>query len=327
MTRETRTEPVAIRDGEMALDEDARELLAVLAAAGLGDIETLPIALARKIVSGITVWSGDGPAMAEIIDLDIGTDHPLPVRVYRSSSTAVSSPGLVWLHGGGWVHGGLEIDDVLCRTLAAATGAVVANVDYRLAPEHPYPAAGEDAYRALRWMQLDEGGLGIDPDRVAIGGVSAGANLAAACALRLRDTQLPALVLQVLVCPALDSTMSSQSYVTYGDGFYLTRSLMAWAWATYASGSLDHPYVSPMHADDLSDVSPALVVTAGCDPLRDEAAQYCERLIAAGTEATLVCYQGTIHGFINMPERLPVGAQAIALIAEELAARYRRAQP
>jgi acetyl esterase len=228
------------------------------------------------------------------------------------------------LHGGGWVHGGLEIDDVLCRTVAAGTGAVVANVDYRLAPEHPYPAAGDDAYRALRWMQLDEGGLGIDPGRVAVGGVSAGANLAAACALRLRDASLPTVALQVLVCPALDSTMSSQSYVTYGDGFYLTRSLMAWAWATYASGRLDDPYASPMHADDLAGVAPALVITAGCDPLRDEAAHYCERLTAAGCAATLVCYPGTIHGFINMPARLPVGARAITLIAEELAASYGR---
>jgi acetyl esterase len=314
-------------DGEMELDDDARELLDVLAAAGLGDIETLPIERARRIVSGITAWSGEGPEMAEIVDLDIGRAAPLPVRVYRPASTAVTSPGLVWLHGGGWVHGGLEIDDVLCRTLAAATGAVVANVDYRLAPEHPYPAAADDAYRAVRWMQSDESGLGIDPDRVAVGGVSAGANLAAACALRLRDAQLPPVVLQVLVCPALDSTMSTRSYDTYGTGFYLTKSLMAWAWATYASGSLDHPYVSPMQADDLTGVAPALVITAGCDPLRDEAAQYCERLTAAGTAAELVCYPGTIHGFINMPERLPVGAQAIAVIAEELAARYRRAQP
>jgi acetyl esterase len=322
MTRDTRSEQSDAAGGKAPLADDARELLALLAGAGLGDIETLPIEHGRKIVSGISAWSGHGPEMADVLDLDVGAVSSLPVRVFRPSDTSEPSPGLVWFHGGGWVHGDLEIDDALCRTLASATGAIVMNVDYRLAPEHPYPAATDDAYAALRWMQTDEGGLGIDPSRVAVGGVSAGANLAAVCALRLRDAHLPAVALQVLVCPALDSTMSSPSYLTYGDGYYLTKALMAWAWATYASGSLDHPYVSPMHADDLTGVAPALIITAGCDPLRDEAELYCERLSTAGSAATLVCYPGTIHGFINMPERLPVGSQAIALIAQELAASY-----
>ena len=248
-----------------------------------------------------------------------GPGGDIPVRVYTPADGAPPSADdgtrgvLAFFHGGGWTIGSIETHDPSCRALANGAGVVVVSVEYRLAPEHPFPAGVDDALAAVRWVAAHAAELGGDPARLAVGGDSAGGNLAAVVACALRDAE-PPLRFQLLVYPATDMTMSFPSIDENGEGYFLTKDTMTWFRANYL-GVRDHtdPRASPLHADpaDLAGVAPALVVTAEYDPLRDEGEAYAEALRAAGVAVTATRYDGVIHGFFSFPDMLPEGKAVI----------------
>ena len=240
----------------------------------------------------------------------------VPVRIYRPGPEARAA--LVYLHGGGWVIGSVETHDPVCRRLAARAGCTVVSVDYRLAPEHPFPAAVEDAWTAFAWLAQNADALGLDRARLAVGGDSAGGNLAAVVARRARDRGI-ALAFQLLVYPALDHAFGTASYREHGDGLNLTRAEMEWYWQQYLGGrDGGDPDASPLRAGDLGGVAPALVLTAGFDPLRDEGEAYAERLAAAGVPAQVLRYPGLIHGFLRMRAAVDAAAAALDEVADAL---------
>jgi acetyl esterase len=246
----------------------------------------------------------------------------IPVRVYRQYGAGLAAgpdgqsglPAIVYFHGGGWVAGDLESHDASCRMLAAVSRCLVVAVDYRLAPEHPYPAAVDDAVAAYRWVQLHHEELGTASGLVGVMGDSAGGNLAAVVAQRTRagaggstsgtsDTSdVPAPVVQGLIYPALDARLQSDSVASMGEGLFLTRANMEFYRSQYLPHQSDweSPGASPLLADDLRGLAPALVVTAGFDPLRDDGAAYAAALRAAGVEVEYRCYDDQIHGFMGM---------------------------
>ncbi|HXU92003.1 MAG TPA: alpha/beta hydrolase [Methylomirabilota bacterium] len=252
---------------------------------------------------------------------DLRADH-IPFRLYRPKGVPASAPlpALIFFHGGGWVIGDLETHDVLCRQLTAAAGISVVNVDYRLAPEHRYPAAVEDAWAAVRWVEKHAAELAIDSARLAVGGDSAGGNLAAVVALLARDHGGPSLALQVLTYPVTDVAAESASYAEFADGFLLTRDSMRWFIEHYVPERKDRLdwRASPLRAQSLAGVAPALVVTAGFDPLRDEGEAYGRRLREAGVRVDMVCYGGMIHGFAPMGRLIETGNRAVAHAAASL---------
>lgn len=274
---------------------DADEARRIQAAAPRPDVEPIPVAR----VEDRTIAGPSGSA--------------LPVRIYWPPSDGDGQPGgdgpppvVVFLHGGGWVLCGLDTHDQTCRALTREAGAVTVSVDYRLAPDARFPAAAEDAYAAACWAADNAADLGGDPSRLAVAGDSAGGNLAAATALMARDRGGPALAFQLLVYPVLDHRRDTPSYRENAQGFFLTGDHMRWFWEQYLGpgGDGGHPYASPLLADDLAGLPPAHIVTAECDPLRDEGEAYCRRLRAAGVAADLRRYDGMFHGFFGMGDLL-----------------------
>ena len=246
----------------------------------------------------------------------------VPIRLYRPQGVSPSTalPVLVYFHGGGWVIGDLETHDTLCRQLTAGAGISVVAVDYRLAPEHKFPAAVDDAWSATRWVAAHAGELGVDAGRLAVGGDSAGGNLAAVVALMARDAKAPSIGLQVLLYPVTDVAAESQSYTDFAEGFILTRESMRWFAAHYLRGQQDAAdwRVSPLRAPSLAGVAPALVVTAGFDPLRDEGDAYARCLREAGVRVDHACYGGMLHGFAPMGRLIQTGNRAVAHVAAAL---------
>jgi acetyl esterase len=228
---------------------------------------------------------------------------------------------LLYFFGGGWVLGTIDTADGVSRSLANATGALVAVVGYRLAPEHPFPAAADDCYAALCWVAEHAAGIGADPARIAVGGDSAGGNLAAGVALRARDTG-PALAGQLLVYPNTDQLADDESMRTADDPFLFNRHSVAWYRQHYLAGPGDaaDPLASPLRAGSLAGLPPALVITAEFDPLRDQGAAYARRLAGAGVPAELSCYPGMAHGFFTMAGTVDASRAAIAQAAAHLRA-------
>jgi acetyl esterase len=226
----------------------------------------------------------------------------VPVRIYRPSADP-NLPIFVALHGGGWTIGSVEQYDGIARWLANASGAVVVSVDYRLAPEHPYPAPLDDCFTALKWAAAHASEIGGDASRIAIGGDSAGGNLAAVCALLARDAGGPQLALQALIYPVTDVDFGTASYVDNGEGYLLEAEQMRWFVESYTAGKVDPAdwHVSPLRATDLAGVAPAVVLTAEYDPLRDEGELYAERLRDAGVDVEYECFEGMIHSFFGLP--------------------------
>jgi acetyl esterase len=227
----------------------------------------------------------------------------VPVRIYRPAPDP-NLPVVVVFHGGGWVFGNVEEYDLTARQLTNASDAIVVSVDYRLAPEHPFPAPLDDCRRALQWSVEHAADFGGDPARVAVGGDSAGANLAAVCAVQARDSGGPALLLQVLVYPACDLYATTESYVANATGYFLEAEQMQWFNACYTKDRTIDPtqwQISPLRTPDLTGVAPAVVITAEFDPLRDEGEAYVERLRAAGVEVEHRRYDGMIHAFFGCP--------------------------
>lgn len=305
------------------LDPKARALLDQLAAAGAPPLHELPVAVARE---GLAALFGTQPGgtlpLAAIEDRRVpGPAGEIPVRVYRPEGRP-PLPLVVFFHGGGWVLGNLESHDGTCRTLARAVPAVVVSVDYRLAPEHKFPAAAEDAFAATRWAAEHAASLGGDAARVAVAGDSAGGNLAAVVALMARDRGGPPLVHQVLVYPPTDAACDTASYEENAEGYFLTRDGMRWFWGHYLPSPAEgrHPYASPLRAEDLRGLPPALVITAEYDPLRDEGEAYAARLRAAGVGAVTRRFDGMIHAFASLTGTFPEATVAIDAVAAALRA-------
>jgi acetyl esterase len=242
--------------------------------------------------------SGPGEAVAEVRELEApGPGGTIPIRFYRPR-TGAPPPVVAYFHGGGWVVGSWAGFDTVCRALANAAGALVACVDYRLAPEHPYPAALEDCLAATRWLAGQAAALGADGARLAVTGDSAGGNLAAVTARRLRDEGGPPLRFQALVYPVCDAGLNTPSYREFADGHGLTALGMRRYWDLYLDGASGvTPDASPLRATDLAGLPPALVLTAEADVLRDEGEAYAEALREAGVPVTLSRYDGAVHGF------------------------------
>lgn len=306
-----------------SLDPVIKDQLKELQKAGTPDYADLSVGGARRLNERLlSVEESERDPVDRIRDLEIsGPDSPIPIRVYEPDTTG-PRPVFVYFHGGGWVCGTSDSHDHLCRAIATAGECTVVSVDYRLAPEYPFPAALQDCYAATEWVHVHSDIIGADADRLVIGGSSSGGNLAAGVALRARDMDGPPVTHQFLICPPLDHSFTTTSYEEYAEGYLLTQRGMKWFWAHYLERPLDgkHPYASPLQARDLSSLPPATVVTAGFDPLRDEGVTYAERLSKAGVPVEHRSYRGMIHGFVSMlsnPE-LDAARNEIALIGETI---------
>lgn len=305
----------------MPLDPDAKELLERRAAAGVPAQHEVSPQEARAMQDALPYQPG--PEVAEIREAQAPGPHgAVPLVVYRPDAPG-PLPVCLWLHGGGWVVGSRTSNDATCRTLANATGAVIVYVDYRLAPEHKFPAAFDDSYAAALWAAENAAAFGGDPSRLAVAGASAGGNLAATVALRARDDGGPRLLHQTLIYPVTDTDFERPSYKENRDGYGLSYDTMRYFLDCYLSGEADaaNPYAVPMRAADLSGLPPAFVLTAEYDPLRDEGEAYAERLRSAGVPTRLTRYDGTIHAFFNAG--LPLGRTGAAI--EEAAGELRKA--
>lgn len=311
----------------MTVTAETQAVLNARAAADLPEVHTLTAPEAREQVIRMRELVGvvEPEPVARVEDRRIpGPGGEIPVRVYWRDAEA-PHPVVAYFHGGGWVVGDLESHDGVCRSLANHSGSCIVSVDYRLAPEHRYPAAAEDAYAATMWLAANASELGGDPSRLAVAGDSAGGNLAAVVALMARDQGGPAIRSQVLFYPVTDYDFETSSYQANGDGsFGLSESGMRWFWDCYVEGAQQgrEPYASPLRATDLSNLPPALVVTAEYDPLRDEGEAYAHRLEEAGVQTELVRFDGVIHGFVGQAALVPEGRQAIERAAAHLKAAF-----
>jgi acetyl esterase len=306
----------------MPLDEQSRTLLDQLNT--LPGLHTLAPADGRRLMDELFQTKGEPEPVGKVENRSIpGPSADIPVRIYTPKG-AGPFPVLVYFHGGGWVLGSLESWDAPSRMLTNAVECVTVSVDYRLAPEHKFPKPAEDCYAATQWVADNAASIDGDPARIAIGGDSAGGNLAAAVALMARDHGKPRIAFQLLVYPVTDASMDSGSIKECADGYFLTREMMAWFWKQYVRDSADraHPYASPLRSQNLRGLPPALVITAEFDPLRDEGEAYAARLRAAGVAVVSTRYDGTIHGFFLMPSVLDQGKKAVAEAVSALRAAF-----
>ena len=292
----------------MPLDPVNQAVSDRLAAAGNLTVADLGVAESRGRLRRWNLLAPAGPEMASVEDVAA----PVPMRVYRPSADAVGV--VLWIHGGGWALGRTDEHEAFCGRLARAADCTVVSVDYRLAPEHPFPAALDDCRVALQWAaQLPDG------HRLAVAGDSAGGNLAAASALRARDEGGPPLQFQLLVYPAVDALMTFPSIEECAQGCFLSAEDDRWFWEHYAAGhDLKDPLLSPYWADDVSGLPPACVVTAEYDPLRDEGEAYATRLAEAGVPVTLRRWDGQMHAFFTMVGFYPAAEPALMEAAGEL---------
>ena len=261
-----------------------------------------------------------GPEVGAVQEVAVpGPDCDVPARIYTPTG-AGPFPGLAWFHGGGWVVGDLDTADAAARNMCAGAACVVASVDYRLAPETKFPGPAEDCYAATQWLAANAAALNVDPERIAVGGDSAGGNLSAAVALMSRDRGGCPLVFQLLVYPVTQRDFDRGSYLENADGYQLTRDTMIWYWDHYLAADADaaNPYAAPLHAADLGGLPPALVLTAEYDPLRDEGEAYAAALQAAGVPTEAIRYDGLIHGFFGMFAAVDQARQAVERSAAAL---------
>jgi acetyl esterase len=305
------------------LDPAVRQLLEAAEAEGNPPLESFSPEEARKLaIESLKTAGGTPEPVRSIENLRIpGPDCEIPIRIYTPDAPA-PRPALVYFHGGGWVVCDLDTHDVVCTAIAHRAGAVVIAVDYRLAPEHKFPAAVTDSYAATAWVASNAKRLGIDPKRISVGGDSAGGNLAAVVSLKSRDQDGPAIELQVMVYPATDlSSFDTPSYQEFGESHYLTKSEMEWFRQHYLRSMEDarDPHASPLLALDLSELPPALIITAECDPLRDEGEAYAKRLANDGVAVTYTCYPGMIHPFFSLSGAIPQAFDAIQQVANAVA--------
>lgn len=299
------------------LDPQAQALLEQVAKANRPAVQTLSPADARKIYrdSRLPLQPSPPPQVAAVEDRRIPGPHgPIGLRLYRplGASPADILPALVYFHGGGFTIGDLDTHDVVCRALANAARCAVASVDYRLGPEHKFPKAVDDCVAATRWVSAQAQALRLDPGRIAVGGDSAGGNLATVVALIARDSGGPPLAYQLLIYPTVTLHHDTPSSRELAQGYLLTMDTMHYFRECYLSSPAERSdwRASPLLAPDLSRLPPALIQTAGYDPIRDEGKAYAQKLEAAGVPVTYRCYDGMIHGFITMSKVLQAADRA-----------------
>jgi acetyl esterase len=309
----------------MPLDPQARMLLDQMQSMGTPPLHTMSVPDARQLMESMNVLIGAGEEVQHVEDRELpGPAGPIPARLYRPAGNG-PLPLLVYFHGGGWVLGGLASHDNVCRSLANGAGCAVLAIDYRLAPEHRFPAAVDDCYAATVWAAANAEALGCDPKRIAVGGDSAGGNLAAVISQIAHDRGTPGLRFQLLAYPATDAAYDTASYRENATGYLLELEDMHWFYDHYLDAVADRsdPRASPLRARDLRGLPPALVITAEFDPLRDEGEAYAGRLREAGVPVTLHRYDGMIHGFFSMGPLLDQGKQAVAEAVAALRAAFR----
>jgi acetyl esterase len=301
----------------MPLDPQAKALLDFLGFTTQPGIETLTPQAARDRFRALTdarKQMGANEPVHQVRDIRIpGPSGEIPVRMY-TPDVQKPAPVLIYFHGGGWVLGDLDSHDHVCRAMANAVPCVVASVDYRLAPETKFPAAVEDSYAALEWIAANAGELGIDSGRIAVGGDSAGGNLAAVICQMARDRKGPKPVYQVLIYPATDMRMVAPSMEENSEGPLLTKAAMAWFIDHYLRGEKDKldPLASPLLAADLTGLPAAFILTAECDPLRDEGEDYGQKLKSAGVPVEVKRYAGMPHGFFSFGAALTTAQESMA---------------
>ena len=315
--------------GTPALHPDAEKLLQLIRATGRPPFETLPVAEAREAYAASRAALQPSPdEVAEVRDLSIpGPGGPLALRLYRGAGTSDTAalPALLFLHGGGWVLGDLDSHDGVCRRLANLAACRVVAAHYRLAPEHRFPTAVDDAAAVLSWMAANAAALGIDPARLAVGGDSAGGNLAAVLALMGRDGTAPATACQLLLYPAVDFAMDSSSYARITEGVPLTAATMRWFVDHYAPDPAQrlHWRASPLRAERLAGTPPALVLTVAHDPLADEGRAYAARLEAEGVRVAALHLSDQIHGMLTMGRVIAAADPALRVAADTLRDAWR----
>ena len=307
------------------LHPQARFLLDLMVERQVPPTHTLSPADARRLYrERRAVTQPEPPPIAETRELQAGGPHgPIPLRLYHplpAGERRAAPPVLVYYHGGGWVIGDLDTHDTLCRELANASGCAVVAVDYRMAPEHRFPAAVDDCIAATRWVRDHAADLGVDATRLAVGGDSAGGNLAAVVAIAARDAGDLPIAYQLLIYPATDQHRDAPSHQRNGQGYLLTSDTMDYFTGHYIPDPAGYRdwRASPLLHPDLSRLPPALVLTAGYDPLRDEGIAYAQRLSEAGSRATHLSFERQIHGFILMGKVLAEANDAVRLCAAAL---------
>lgn len=311
----------------VTIDSDYRELIVEMAEEGVPPRHSLSVSGSRQLLAEAFEDPHAGEGSRDLVVPGPGGE--VPVRLYEPEGDG-PVPVLVYYHGGGWVRGDLNIVDAFCRTLTEKTGCILLSVDYRRAPENPFPAALEDAYAAVEWAMQYLDALGGDTDRIAVGGISSGGNLAAAVSLMARDDPDISLEYQLLLNPVTDYSFDTDSYHRFdrdfwagqvpegAEGYPLSREDMQWYWNHYLAREIDgvHPYASPLRAQDLSGLPPATVATCEFDPLLDEGRAYAERLEAAGVDVTYREYENVFHSFLSNFDELDAANEALDRLAD-----------
>jgi acetyl esterase len=303
----------------VSLDPQIAGLIEALDA-GFPPVHEMTGAEVRAAIRARFVATADPEAVDSVTDMQIpGPGGDIAVRIYRPANDVTALPAVVYAHGGGFVFCDLDSHDGLCRNLANRIGAVFISVAYRLAPENPWPAAADDLYAVTKWVVDSADALGVNAERIAVGGDSAGGNLAAVTALMARDRGGPSLAAQLLLYPVIAADFDTESYQLFGTGFYNPTPALRWYWDQYVPDHSDrrHPYAVPLGAD-LRGLPPAVVAIAGHDPLRDEGIAYADALQRASVAVTRLVYPGGVHGFLTMP-MLDLAQCARAEVSRELA--------
>jgi len=318
---------IAVDAGETKLDPQARALIERAARSAAPPLSSVGVEEARRLYRESRLALAPPPvAVQETRDFSMaGPGGAIRARYYRplGANSGEALPAVVYFHGGGWTCGDLDTHDSVCRGIAAQSRFAVVAIDYRMGPEHRFPAAVEDALAAVRWMAANAGSFGIDPAQLVVAGESAGGNLAAVAAIALRDSALR-LAMQVLVYPVTDQAADTDSLRRFAQGYSLTRELLRWYQGNYLRGEPDRAdwRASPLRAKDHSRLPPAYIITAGFDPLLDEGKAYAERLAQAGVPVTYECFEGQIHGFLPMGGAIAAAHHAHYRIGQMLRMRF-----
>jgi acetyl esterase len=316
----------AIQDPKMKLDPQAAQVLEWVHRADVPDYADMSPVEARALFEkSAPTLDAQPEALFRVEDRNIpGPGGDILVRIYTPEESAAPLPAMVWIHGGGFVIGSVDSYDGVCRAMCKQSGAIVVSVNYRLAPEHPHPAAVDDCFAAVQWVAANAASFGGDASRLAVAGDSAGGNLAAVCAILARDHGGPELKRQILVYPATAPDCDSESHHLFGVGHLLTRRMILYFFGMH-SGGQDHTQdfrYAPLITPDLSGLAPALVIVAGFDPLRDEGIAYANRLKEAGNPVDLLAFDGMVHGFFSLSGYIDAGKIAIGEVVKSLRAGF-----